>query len=211
MINLYIFYEFSPAAVYGIGTYIRELTTALKGNDMNVCVVYLRSDKSDMEMENSDGIRYWHIPASTSISNNKNEKIFERYYHNILYLLQLYIVEKENLIFHVNHMHCKPLVDSLKTTFDCKIVLVVHYLDSIISLMGNISRFRRIISQHDKPTDELKKFVKISFQKEKELFHAVDKIICLANHTFDLLHHDYQIEKEKLVVIPNGLSDIARG
>ena len=40
------------------------------------------------------------------------------------------------------------------------------------------------------------------------MFHAVDKIICLANHAFDLLHQDYQIDKEKMVIIPNGLSDV---
>ena len=209
-INLYVFYETSPAAVYGIGTYIRELTATLNDCNINVCVIYLRSNKPDMEMEESEGIRYWYIPASISVRNfRNNEERIERYYRNVLYLLQLYIVKKENLVFHLNHIHCKPLVDSLKSVFECKIVFVVHYLDSCIALLGKICRLRRIISQPDENMNSEERIVKIHFQREKELFQSVDKIICLANHTFDLLHQVYQIDKEKMVVISNGLSDVA--
>ena len=210
MINLYVFNQTSPAAVFGIGTYIRELTTALKGSEINVCVVHLRSEKTDMEMEESDNIRHWYIPAQTSIHNYQNyEEQKECYYRNVLYLLQLYIVKrKEKLIFHINYMKCKPLVDLLKSTFDCKVVLVVHYLDSCILLMGNISRLRRIILQAIEPADIVERSAKVSFQEEKEMLQAVDKIICLANHTFDFLHQEYQIDKEKMIIIHNGLSEV---
>ena len=94
-------------------------------------------------------------------SKKKFYKKFFYKHRNILYLVQLYIVErKENLIFHINYMNCKPLADALKSTFNCKTVLAVHYLDSIIALMGNISRLRRIISQSEDPTNEREIFVK---------------------------------------------------
>ena len=212
MINLYIFNQTSPGAVFGVGTYIRELTAALKGSDINVCVIHLRSEKLDMETELLDGIRHWHIPAPTAINLQQNyEAANERYHRNILYLLQLYIVErKENLIFHINYMNCKPLADALKSTFDCKSVLVVHYLDSIIALMGNISRLRRIISQTDESTNAEDKSVKLFLGKEKELLQSssIDKIICLSNHAYNLLLQDYHIDKEKIVVIYNGLTDM---
>ena len=213
MVNLYIFNESTPAAVYGIGTYIKELTATLNNSGINVCVVNLRSDKSEVEITEIEGVRHWYIPLPSINSNNYlNYKAQnEGYYRNITYLLQLYVIKnehKKNLVFQVNYMKCKPLVDFLRTAFDCKIVLVVHYLNSILTLMGNISRFRRIISQTNPPTDQEEKSTKEYYLKEKELFHAVDKIICLSNHTFDLLLHDYQIEKEKMVVIPNGLSDV---
>ena len=109
----------------------------------------------------------------------------------------------------MNYMENKPLADALKSVFDCKTVLVVHYLRSVMDLLGNISRLRRIISQHEAPKDAVEISAKESYLQEKELFqsHSIDKIICLSNHTFDLLHQDYQIEKEKMVVIYNGLSD----
>ena len=210
MINLYIIYEFSTAAVYGIGTYIQELTETLKSSGVNVCVIYLRSERKDMWIDESDGIRYWYIPASITMNNyTKNEEHFKRYYRNILYLLQLCIDKNDILIFQMNHMHCKPLADLLNTSFKCKTVLVVHYLDSIMALSGNISRLSKIKSQFDDLTDKVEKLVKSSSMKEKDFLqsHSIDKIICLSNHCFDLLHHDYQIDKEKIVVIKNGLTD----
>jgi len=86
MINLYIFNRTSPAAVFGVGTYIRELTTALKSSNINLCVVHLHSEKPDMEMEESDSIRHWYIPVPTSIQNYQNhEEQKERFYCNVLY------------------------------------------------------------------------------------------------------------------------------
>ena len=206
--NLYIFNKSSKAGVFGIGTYIRELTDALRHSDLNVCVVNIWSDKPQIQMEEIDGIRHWYFPEPLREQRTtKQQKQLERYHRNIVYLLQLLIEDKKDLIFHLNYMDCKPLAEYLKAVFDCKTVLAVHYLDSIITLLGNISRFRRIISQPEELTEEREIFVKETFLKEKELFHAVDKIICLANHAFDLLHQDYQIDKEKMIVIPNGLSD----
>ena len=210
MINLYIINENILSAVYGIGTYIKELIAALKGGEINVCVIYLGSERQDMEIEEFDGIRHWYIPKPTIIYNyQNNEGHVERYYRNVLYLLRLHIIKEENLVFHINHVDCKPLMDFLKTFFDCKIVLVVHYLTSIMALLGNISRLRRIISQTNELTDKIEKYAKKSYLKEKEMFqfYAVDKIVCLSNHAFDLLHQDYQVDKEKMVVIYNGLSD----
>ena len=200
--NLYIFNKTSSAAAFGIGTYIRELTDVLNQNDINVYVVYLWSDKPQIRFEEIDGIRHWYFPEpirGQRIINQQKQP--ELYHRNIVYLLKLYIGDKKDLIFHMNYMDCKPLVDYLKITFDCKIVLTIHYLDSLIALSGNINLFRRIISQPDDLSDEREKFVKETFLKEKEMFNVMDKIICLANHTFDLFHKDFQIDKKKISLI----------
>ena len=206
--NLYVFNETRPAAVYGVGTYIRELTEALRHSSLNVCIVNLKSDILQIQFEEIDGIRYWHFPKQLTEQRTIDyQKQIELYFRSIVYLLQLHIEDRKDLIFHLNYMDSKPLANSLKTVFDCKIVLVVHYLESCMTLLGNISRLRRIILQPNEQTNEEDKLANIFFQKEKELFHSVDKIICLANHTFELLHQYYQIDKEKMVVISNGLSD----
>ena len=188
MINLYILNESSPADAYGIGTYIRELTAALKDSDINICIVHLHSDKPDMETEKIEGLRYWYIPAPFSNLDDEEQK--ERYYHNIIHLLQLYIVEKENkenMVFHMIDIKSKPLVDTLRATFDCKIVLVVHDLDSITTLSGNISRLRRIHFKPKDPTNEVEKLARQFFHQERELFYAVDKVIFVSNHTYEML------------------------
>ena len=209
--NLYIFNQSRRGgAVYGVGTYIRELTAALKDSEIKVYVVNLASLKPQIQKEEIDGIQYWHFPAPVQWTES-NPYQWALYYRNIVYVLQLHSKDKKELIFHLNYMENKPLADALKSVFDCKTVLVVHYLRSVMTLLGNISRIRRIISQPDEPADLLEISAKESFLDEKELLqsHSIDKIICLSNHTFDLLHRDYRIEKEKMVVLSNGLYDMA--
>ena len=206
--NLYIFVGTGMGAEYGIGTYIRELTVALRNSPINVCVVKLVSGKPQIQIEEIDNIRYLFIPRPVIeqriIDSKKRDELYTR---NVTYLLQLYIEDKNNLVFHLNYMEHKALADALKKTFDCKIVSVVHYLMSLMSLSGNIRKFGRIIMQNDEPTDNEELLVKKFFQKEKEMLHAADKIISLSHHTFNLLHQYFQIEKEKMVVINNGLTD----
>jgi len=51
--------------------------------------------------------------------------------------MNLYIFSKSSNagVFGIGtYMDSKPLADSLKAVFDCKIVLVVHYLDSVMTL-----------------------------------------------------------------------------
>ena len=206
--NLYIFNETRRGTVYGVGTYIRELTVALKDSNINICVVNLTSDKPHIQTNEMDGVRHWYFPAPIlELRTIDNQKIREIYYRNVVYLLQLYIQDKMDLIFHLNYIECKPLADALRIVFDCKIVFVIHYLHSVMNLLGHINLLRRIISQTNELTDKDKKSAKELFLKEKELSHTMDKIICLSNHTFDLLHQDYQIGKEKMVVLCNGLID----
>lgn len=43
--NLYIFNETRRGAVFGVGTYIRELTFALQNRSLHICIINLLSDK----------------------------------------------------------------------------------------------------------------------------------------------------------------------
>ena len=206
--NLYFFNQSSKGAVFGVGSYISELTVSLRNSPANICVVHLMSDKPQIQKEVIEGVRYWYFPAPVKEQRTTDiQKQIELYLRNIVYLLQLHITDKKDLIFQFNYMNNKPLVDALRSAFDCKIISVVHYFDSCLSLSGNISRLRRIILQPGEPTDKVEKAAKVYFQKEKELLHSMDKIICLSNHSSDLLHQDYRIEKEKMVIICNGLTD----
>ena len=194
--------------VYGIGTYIRELTAALRHSPINVCVVKILSGKPQIQIEEIDNVRYFHIPTPVSEQRTIDPKRQdELYFRNVTYLLQLFIEDKNNLIFHFNYMEHKPLADALKKVFDCKIVSVVHYLMSVMCLLGNSSKFSRIITQTDELTNDEELSVKKYFQKEKEMLLTTDKVIVLSNYTFNLLHQYFQIEKGKMIVINNGLAD----
>ncbi|MDR3141454.1 MAG: glycosyl transferase family 1, partial [Tannerellaceae bacterium] len=118
--NLYIFNEQSRAAVYGIGTYIRELTSSLKNSDISICVVNLISDKPQMQLEETDGMKHWYFPApiSKEVRIPSDRKQSRVYYRNVVYLFQLHIKDKKDLIFHLNFSQCGGLAEELKKVFD---------------------------------------------------------------------------------------------
>jgi len=204
MINLYIFNELSNAAVYGIGTYIRELTEALKSSQMNVTVVHLRSDKQDMEIEELDGIPHWYIPWHM----NRNtllgwQRQFELYYRNVVYLLQLQIKNKNRIIFHLNYSKSGKLADELKKTFECKIVTVVHYSDWGLLINDNLPRLRSLLQK--KQSNSFEEAVIKRFEEEKSLYVLSDQIICLSNYMHAILCKDYGINSTKISFIPNWM------
>lgn len=93
--SLHIFNETRRGAVYGVGTYIRELTAALRNSDIHVNVVNLFSEKPHIQTEDVNGIRYWHFPApeleQQTYDLQKQRNLYSR---NIVYLLQLHIQDK---------------------------------------------------------------------------------------------------------------------
>ena len=207
--NLYVFNETRRGAIYGVGTYIRELTGALKGSELNICVINLTSDKPQIQMEEIDGIRHWHFPSAISEQRTTdNQKQWELYHRNVVYLLQLHIEDKKDLIFHLNYNQKAHLSEELKKTFDCQIITTIHYFDWCLKLSGNISRFRKILaSEVHNQFDDVSKTIIESYQLEKTLFETVDHIICLSKNTQMILQDDYQIAIGKTAIIYNGLTD----
>ena len=206
--DLYIFEESSRAAVYGIGTYVKELTVALKDSGIKICVVHLRSDKKDMRKEEIDKIHHIHIPTTinqnTLLSFNKQSEL---YYKNVVYLLRMQIKDKETPIFHLNYPS-KKFAEELKKSFDCSLVMTVHFFEWCASLYGNVACFRKILTNQESDYgDELTKTVNHLYQKEKELFQTTDHIICLSEFAQHILQDDYQIEPDKITVIYNGITD----
>jgi glycosyltransferase len=206
--NLYIFNQTRRGSVYGIGTYVRELTAALKGSDINVCVVNIASDKLQILTEEIDGIKYWHIPKLIQQQRTIDDKrIDELYYRNIVYLFQIHIEDKNNLIFHLNYNQCEGLAEELKNAFDCKIVAVIHFTDWGFKIYDNLQRLRNILNEEylDSFGENLKK----SFEEDKLYYSRVDHIVCLSNYMQEILCQDYGLDITKISVIPNGLPDVS--
>lgn len=205
--NLYIFNESRRGSVYGVGTYIRELSAALKGSDTNVCVVNIASDKPQIQFDEIEGIRNWHIPAPIEEQRTiEDQKIRELYYCNVVYLLQLHIEDKTNLVFHLNYNQCGSLAEELKNVFDCRIVAVVHFTDWSFKIYDNLQRLRDILNEERQDSFEVN--LKKSFEKDKSYYLKVDRIICLSNYMQEILCRDYGIDVTKISIIANGLPDL---
>lgn len=207
MINLYVFNETRRGAVYGVGTYVRELITVLKKSDISVCVINIASDKTQIETEEIDGVSHWYIPRLVQDQRSiDSHEITKLYYRNIVYLLQLHIVNRNNLIFQLNYNQHESLVIELKAAFDCKIVSVLHFNDWGFKIYDNLQRLRNILNNEylDSFSEEIKKTV----EEEIKYYSKVDRIICLSNYMKEILCQDYEVDETKISTIANGLFSI---
>jgi glycosyltransferase len=206
--NLYIFNETRRGAVYGVGTYIRELTVALKDSDINICVVNLTSDRPQIQTEETDGIRHWYFPSAISEQRTTgDQKQWELYFRNIVYLLRLRIKDTKDLIFHLNYCQSGKLAEELKNAFDCSIVAVAHFYGWGFTVYDNPERLRRVLNEEH--PDSFDENIKKSVEEERSYYSKADRIICLSNCMKEIMCRDYGLDAAKISVISNGLLDVA--
>ena len=206
--NLYLFSDTDSAAVYGIGTYLRELTRALEDTGINVHIVHLRSVRPKFEIVKTNQIENWYIPE-VRYENYSIDVIqeIEDYYRNVVYLFRLQIKDTKKLIFQFNFNNCYSLAKGLKSVFDCKTVAVIHYTKWQLLLHGNLLRLRSIKTKPENQRDSFEQQIYVSYEYESLLFREVDKVIALSQHMRTLLETEYQLDPDKISVIPNGLED----
>jgi len=205
--NLYIFNETRRGSEYGVGTYIQELTFALKDCDVNICIVHLISDKPQIYREEINGIQHWHFPKVIADQRTTSEqKNWELYYRNIAWLLRLHIKDKNDVIFHLNYSQSPQLAEELKNAFVCRIVSVVHFTDWGFTIFDNPEQLRRILQ--DPHPDSMGEKLQKKFEDEKTYYTKVDRIICMSHYMKEILCRDYRLDATKISVIPNGLSDM---
>jgi len=210
MINLYVFdNKNSRSSIYGIGTYINELSKSISPYNkqgIHICFIHLNYDTKKLFQEEINGITHWYFPLS-KIKYKDSEKHNQLYFQNIVFILKKYIQQTDNLIFHLNYLNCKTFSDALKASFNCKIVLAVHYLTWCLDLLSNVSQLKIILNKSDEKLEQLDIRVRKSFKEEKESLLSVDKVLCLSNHTAEILNKKYKIKKNNIAVIYNGLED----
>jgi hypothetical protein len=144
--NLYIFNQARRGAVFGVGTYIRELTGALKGSDIRICVVNLISEKTQIQIEDIDGVKHWYLPlVIPDQRTTSNREQWELYFRNVVYLLQLHIEDRQDLIFHLIFFESAKLAEELKNTFDCKVIATSHFFDWGFTIYDNPQRLRHVL------------------------------------------------------------------
>lgn len=206
MTDIYLFNENSRASIYGIGTYLKQVTNCLQNiKNIRLHLVELKSSVQHFTIEEKE-IRTFRIPNVYEKGQPK-----ERYYRNAYYLLAPYINKNKNkLSFHLNYTQEYPLIEYFKKVYPrCQIYYTIHYLSWCFVLKGNTSYFRRIVqSSHPELLPAKEKQVYDSYLEEQRLFNAVDKVICLAQYTKELLIRDYLLSKEKIELIYNGLEII---
>ena len=206
---IYLFNDSSRASVYGIGNYIRQFIGCLKNEeDIVLNIVQVGSDKKEFEMIQAEDCIKYYFPEIIMMAYQKNH---DRYYRNIWYLLHCHIEisESDSLIFHLNYLHKNPLKELAKKTFPtCKVLFTIHYQEWCFAFKGNTSRLKCLIhTNKEHITNEHEKKVLESYEKELQLFHEADHLVCLSKYTQNLLYDEYQIPRNKISLVYNGLKD----
>jgi len=207
---IYLFNEKSKAAVYGIGTYIKQLINLTFDKNFSFNIVNINSEKKEFTVEEEGGVKYYYIPQIL-----KGNEI-QRYYRNIFFILHPHIEmnkinDKYEFVFHFNFYQEMYLFDVLKNYYPkSKIIFTIHYFNWCFLIKGNLSYFNQIIKKKpENITNEKERDIAQDYNAILKIFNKTDKLICLSEYTKRVLVNSYQIPKEKIVKIYNGLKDEA--
>lgn len=211
MKHIYIFSNQCSAGNYGIGTYIQQLLSFIKEENVLLSVVVLQSDKLELSIykDNEQGIRYIYIPKCAGGNFIESPDKAIEYYKVILYLLIPYISTKDRNIFHFQYTNVLSFIQLLKERYtNSKIIITLHYMEWAFILKGNTIWLRQII-QHPQNTTltQEERIVHSSYIRSRQLFLSADKTICVSQYAYNLLENDFQIPSGKLTFIPNGLAE----
>ena len=206
--KLYIFNMESRAAVYGIGTYVKELLSCLKDRNIQLTVVTIYAGNKEVEIIHKTGYSQIYIPKVRNV-NLRAEDVARRYSRNVVYILREFIPADEPCIFHLNYMGDKYLACYLKEFFNCRIVLTVHYTNWSFDLLGNYEMLKSLLSKQisEMSTPKEKNIIK-NVENDREMIGWCDRIICIARHSYDAICELYPEEKYKFALINNGLEDV---
>lgn len=204
MIRIFIFNNACRAANYGIGTYISQLADALSVyTDIEVAFVNLLAETKELTTTKDEYKRVHYSVPSLSMKIES-----DMYCRSVFYLLARYINIKDTdqLVFHFNYFHHFPLASLLKGQYpNSRIIFTVHYMNWCFELNGNLSHMHKIMLKDS--TTEKERLVKNSIFDERKILHLADEIIVLSKKTLSILFKDYNVSKDKLHLVYNGIGN----
>lgn len=185
---------------YGIGTYINELTGSLQKN--TELMIYLVSYKNSSVKEftlSEINSRFFKIDVpSPGLQFNQVKEYDKKYASAVVKLLSPFIPEKD-VIFQLNYIDDLQIGKLLKEKYDHPVISVVHFAQYQQLFDGNRNKLEGL--DFDNPSDN----VEFTLYTEKELYRISDHIVSVTGYMKDFLVQTYNIDPEKISVIPNGL------
>lgn len=204
---LFLFTETSCSSVYGVGTYVNLLIDALQDNESQVVYVNFRSDKiKTFSIENKEGVIHINFAAIDIKTDSLSlYMVIKRYFRSVVVLLNTCFKELSEAIFVLNHMHMGELAMLLKKNFSfSSIVTIVHYMNWSFSLLGDKTELLKMLSS---PDDEKNKKIVGSIKQDQLLLNMSDRIIAIAQHSYNNLLDIYKVPSCKITLIPHGIKD----
>lgn len=205
MKKIYIINERSNAAIYGVGTFLREYIECLKTIGIKTHLIELNSTQNEFQIKEEKKLTTYLFPYQASINRNK-------YLNSLIHICRLHIKDSNNLIFHLNYSNSEYLIELLKEYYPLsKILYTIHYQNWTWALNGNLEIYQKIIKKiNTKYIQQKYSTIIENYKKEKLAYDQTDKIICLSKDTYNVVQNIYQQNRDKIVFIPNGLKDSKR-
>lgn len=203
MKHIYIIDEYISSKQNGVGTYVRHFAQMFDATDTQVNIISFNAEVKELCISADNGIYRYDIPfCAQGDFLNIGELEFS--------LLSLYIEDKYNNIFFVNHSPCVGLLKAIRANFPkSKIVFTIHDQGWTIPLLGNSKCLEELkrnrLVKIEGLNHRVVSFVVKYCNEEKKMYNIVDAIICLSRSTYQLLHDFYGIDYHKLYFIPNCL------
>ena len=101
-------------------------------------------------------------------------------------------------------MNLKKIISS------CRIIIVIHYVGWYTMKRRNGSYLECLLGKVSTDRDATEKIVYKEFVANKDFFLKADRVVCLSEHTYNLLRNVYGIVEQKIRLLYNGLVDEAR-
>lgn len=199
MKNIYLIDEYTSSQKNGIGTFLSNLIFCIDFSDYRISLISFNADTEEFNIiENSD-IKQFLFPSFKMGFLNENSKIIDKF-------LRLHIPDSSDNIFFFNHFPCSNLMKSVRESHpESKIIFAIHDFGWTHPLRGDFERYKKIISDDNNIKHNEEESLLTVFQQELEMYQLADMVVCLSEDTYSILKSFYQIDTEKLSLIPNGL------
>lgn len=204
--SIYIFIDDNRAALYGVGTYVKQLLS-IKNIDILFNIIWLFCECEEFSIEKKGNLTIYKIPKPIIIKAKAIE-----YYKQSFKIIKSYIdidvQNREKVFFHFNSYHHLNIIKLLKSYYKrSTIVFTIHYFEWLYLINGEIDKIDYYLENINLLRN---KNFEIAFNIEKEVFNIADKIICLSPSTYSLLLSKHKISNKKMYLIPNGSKPVKR-
>ena len=186
---------------YGIGTYIRELTGALlKHTDVNIVLVsYKNSEVKELSIE-AVSPRYSEIRIPAPLRSSLQYNLYEKKYAEVVVnLLSGFIHCNGEVVFQMNYIDDLLILEKLKETYTHPVISIVHFAQWQQLFLANKQKLKGL--NIDDPANNFE----FTLSREKEMYKLSDYIVSVTRYMKDFLVDEYDINTDKIAVVPNGL------
>jgi glycosyltransferase involved in cell wall biosynthesis len=201
ILHIFIFKACSRSMYYGIGTYIRELTSSLlKFDNIKITLVSYRSlECREVKVtKESERLQYIDIPCDLIYSANRRNAD-KKYANAVVCIISSFIPKNDKVIFQMNYIDDVHISRRLKEKYEYPIISIVHFTQYQQLFNGNKLKLKDL--NIDNPSNNYE----FTLSTEKEYYSASDHIISVTNYMKEFLIEFFKINPGKISVVPNGI------